>query len=178
VIRTGALVAFTGLMLTLGAGSARPASMALVSIHIHLNAYAHWGHCTKPGSITAVDSSTYEAKCAGTQGAEIGVIAGREHFLAHGAYCHFDWVGSELTVYGTDVKGGTWRLKGTKDHNWTRFAIHEGQIIGKSVTTGTTGPVGTPDGPLAVDMSKHYFYKGITLENGYSLDLRGYVHIA
>ena len=164
-------------MLVVGAGSARPASLALVSIHIHLNAYAHWGHCTKPGSITAVDSGNYEANCAGTHGAEIGVVAGREHFLTHGAYCHFDWVGSLLKVYGTDVRGGTWKLHGHKDQNWTQFAVHDGQINGHPVWTGNSAPAGHPDGPLAVDMSKHYYYSGISLENGYSLDLRGYVHI-
>src|SRR4051812_578056 len=116
-----AVVATAAVMLgTAGSAGAR-STQNWVEIHVHLNAYAHWGHCSKFSGTTTPTSDDHRAQCYGKQGGEVGVIGGREHFLHHGSECRWTWDGNTLTVFGTDVHGGRWELKGVKDSGWTQF---------------------------------------------------------
>lgn len=171
---TIAATAVAAVLLAAGGAGAR-SQTNWIEIHVHLNAYAHWGHCSGPGGLA--HAGAYDGTCTGDRGAEIGVLAGREHFLSHGSRCKWRWIAHTLTVEGTDVRGGQWQLKGVKDHDWTYFEVHAGHIHGHPVWTGGGRSRGEPSGPLSVDMSQHKFWNGVTAEWGYSIDLRGYVAV-
>lgn len=165
--------AVAAVLLAAGGAGART-HVNWVEIHVHLNAYAHWGKCS--GANGRPSAGSEDGTCTGEQGAELGVLAGREHFLSHGSWCKWHWVKHTLTVQGTGVNGSHWELKGVKDQGWTYFEVHSGHIYGHSVWTGGGRPPGEHSGPLKVDMSQHTYWNG-TSTWGYSIDLRGYIAI-
>ena len=110
-------------------GTAAEQQHNYVKVHLHLNAYAHWGYCSgggyKPPPVTY---KTFSATCTGTRGAEIGTLRD-EPFLTHGNFCVWDWQGDHLYLRGTDSHGGEWVLNGLKDPKWTHFKVTSGQIL-------------------------------------------------
>ena len=177
-----ALVTFTLALLFAAAAPATATEHNYLHIHIHLNAYDHWGYCSQGGFAKDEPySDTFQASCTGKHGGEIGLLAQREHFLAHGSYCFWSWAGDHLTVKGRDPWGGEWWLEGLKDPKWTHFVVRDGQIAHLRLVTDDLVPgfgfKGGKGNPLAVDMSKHVYYVGATKHWGYSLDLVGYVRV-
>jgi len=166
-----ALVAFPS-----GAG-ARSSLFGWKSVHLHLNAYADWGSCWKSDGSSPVDWDAYHGICSGRRGAELGELSGVS-FLNHSSKCFWEWKGNHLTVTGVDTNGHPWGIEGIKSDNFHSYHVTKLKLHSTEYVSGDfTGVRGLPNGPLAVHLSSHTYFQGITATHGYSLNLQGYVKV-
>jgi hypothetical protein len=147
-------------------------------IHLHLNAYAHWGKCFKQDGSSGVNWSDHYGHCSGITGAELGELDGVS-FLNHSSKCSWIWSGNQLTVSGVDKNGHPWGLEGIKSDDFSKYAAERVKIHSKEYTAGPLylAPAGTPGGPLAVHLASHTYSSGISVAHGYSINLQGYVRV-
>jgi uncharacterized protein (DUF779 family) len=164
-------------LLVPGSAGARSDNVHWIHIHLHLNAYAHWGKCTKADGSSGVDWNDYAGKCFGTTGAELGELGGVS-FLNHSSKCFWEWKGNQLTVTGVDKSGNSWGLEGGKSDNFWNFAV-AAKIQSTHYVSGAldAGARGEPGGPLAVHLSSHTYGNGVTVYHGYSMNLQGYLRV-
>lgn len=164
-------------LLAPGSAGARSDNVHWIHIHLHLNAYAHWGKCTKTDGSSGVNWSDHSGKCFGTTGAELGELGGVS-FLNHSSKCFWEWNGNQLTVSGADKSGRPWGVEGVKSNNFWDYAvlvtIHSTKYVSGGLDAGSRGE---RDGPLAVNLSSHTYGAGITVYHGYSMNLQGYVRL-
>jgi hypothetical protein len=160
-----------------GGAGARSSNVHWIPIHLHLNAYAHWGKCTKFSGSGLVDSSDHAGKCYGTTGAELGELGGVS-FLHHSSKCTWIWNGNQLTVGGNDNQGNSWGLEGIKSDNFWSYYASVVKIHGTEYTSGELyGIRGLKGGPLAIHLARHNYTQEISAAHGYSIDLQGYVRV-
>lgn len=164
-------------LLAPGSAGARSQNFHWIHIHVHLNAYAHWGKCVKSDGSSGVNWDDYAGKCFGTTGAELGELGGVS-FLNHSSKCFWEWKGNQLTVSGVDKSGQPWGLEGGKSGNFWNFAasvkIHSNHYVSGGLDAGSRGE---PGGPLAVHLASHSYHSGVTAYHGYSMNLQGYVRV-
>jgi hypothetical protein len=143
-----------------------------------MNAYAHWGRChsEKYGNDYHWQSS---GTCWGTM--EAGKFGSRINYADHHSSAA-DWDWTEAT---NDVRKFRLRLSskqlgwidGTMPYNWHTLTVTRAEIDNRYFLTGQGGAKGEPGGPLYVDLASHsYVIGGFSPHNGYSLNLRGYLH--
>jgi hypothetical protein len=160
-----------------GGAGARSSNFHWIQIHVHLNAYAHWGKCTKSDGSGVVNWSDHSGKCFGTTGAELGELGGVS-FLNHSSKCFWEWNGNHLTVSGVDNNGKPWGLEGIKSDNFWNYAASKVTIHGTDYISGDLlGIRGLRGGPLAVHLASHSYTAGISAAHGYSMNLQGYVRV-
>lgn len=140
-------------------------------VHIHLNAYAHWGHCYVPGKIgTAPEWDNAKVNCTGM--GELGMLSGKE-FLAHSSKATFLWDGDYFHAGGHELDGRVWGLEGFKSKNFHEFTVTNATINGVKYETGpVTNGLG---GPLLVTLNHHKYFSGGVLTQGFSLNLKGWL---
>jgi hypothetical protein len=142
------------------------------AVHIHLNAYAHWGKCYRVGSTGGMPEWNDPAvMCKGL--GELGQFDG-EHFLNHSQAATFNWQSDAFTAAGDGIHG-RWSLTGSKGDNFHTFRVSDAIINGKHYETQYGAPAGVPGGPLLVTLSHHKYFAGGTLTQGFSLNLVGWL---
>jgi hypothetical protein len=142
-------------------------------VHIHLNAYAHWGKCYRVvGSTTQMPEWTDpQVVCKGL--AELGQFDGL-HFLTHSQAASFDWKHDAFTAAGDGIHG-RWSLTGAKGDNFHTFRVSDAIINGHHYETAYGAAAGTPGGPLLVNLSSHKYFSGGVITQGFSLNLVGFL---
>ena len=160
------------------AGAGAQARYAWTPFHIHLNAYAHWGHCTDKAH--GGDARWQSAgKCDGTiEAGNLGTLINYGKY--HSGRAEWTWTDTKNNVREFTLQ--LWphsigRFVGTLPDNWHTFTVKGATINGWNWVSGTTAHKGEIDGPLYVDLSSHWYTSGEIMSSGYSLDLRGYLKI-
>lgn len=143
------------------------------AVHIHLNAYAHWGKCYIPGGSNSHRNPEWDmpkVNCTGM--GEVGFLAGHS-FLEHSSKATFLWDGNYFHAGGHEPNGSVWGLEGFKSANFHEFTVTNATINGQKYETAAMH-LGL-GGPLKVALNSHQYFVGGVIHQGFSLDLSGYL---